>query len=330
MANLGPLTTVFTPSGTGCQSIHIGLESGSSWVQQGTISDCFPSNFLSHNGYYYSPGICPQSFTYACKVGVALSSSTATAATCCPRYVKLHFAEKSERDNVKCGLAEILIDDGSTVDFPVARTGRTAIPMLASQSWHPPVLTSSTGTPIMINTTTAFRTAGEPVYAKGVAVWRAASDPEWPATATPSSTTFMTGSPSLAGLGTTPATTESTPAATASMPTATGSGSDRDSDVLPAQTASPGLSTGGKVGLGVGISAGVLLFVGAVAAAYLLGRRKKHGFRSKPALHPDNGEEKSDLMVPSYELEEQRRVAEMSSQREPAELGGSWHEQSHM
>lgn len=64
------------------------------------------------------------------------------------------------------------------------------------------------------------------------------------------------------------------------------------------------------------------MFTGAVVAAYLLGKRKAH--------RPDDkiggtSEESQDPTVPSYELEEQRRIAEASSEREPAELMSSYH-----
>ncbi|KAI4860522.1 hypothetical protein F4820DRAFT_107046 [Hypoxylon rubiginosum] len=299
MASLGSLTTVFTPSGTGCQSTHIGI-GGATWIQQGTVSDCFPSNFRPQNGYYYSPGICPQSMTYACRVGVGLGSSIITAATCCPSGFTCRVGIETGDPNA-CG---------ST--------------MTSDSSYIVDVLTYSTGSPTKVGTTSAFYRAGNPVFAKGLVVWRAATDAEWPASATAfatlSTTSTPTSSPTLTG-PITPAVTESVPAATS-----TGSlGNSTTSASITVQTASSTSSTEARIGLVVGISLGVLVFIGAVVAAYLFGKRKKHGLRDKPALSVGTSEERQDLTIPNYELEEQRRTVELSSRREPAELMGSDH-----
>ncbi|XXH01991.1 hypothetical protein Hte_008355 [Hypoxylon texense] len=197
--------------------------------------------------------------------------------------------------------------------------------MTLDSSYIVDVLTYSGGSPTKIGTTTAFFAAGNLVYAKGLAVWRAATDAEWPASTTALTTSSLLSTSALASKPTsngpiTSASTESAPTATS-----TGNSGNSTTSVAPTvQTASSRLSTEAQIGLGVGISFGVLVFIGAVGAAYLLGRRKRHGPRDKPAVNMNTDREKRDLAIPSYELEEQRRTVELSSQREPAELMGSY------
>ncbi|KAI0905365.1 hypothetical protein F4823DRAFT_611321 [Ustulina deusta] len=83
--NLGPLTTAYSASGENCNSI---FQTNGGLLEYGTITDsiswCQPPRFVPWGGYYYSPGICPSSYTYAC---FALLGDGGTAATCCPTYV---------------------------------------------------------------------------------------------------------------------------------------------------------------------------------------------------------------------------------------------------
>ncbi|KAI0002792.1 hypothetical protein F4779DRAFT_602809 [Xylariaceae sp. FL0662B] len=306
MANFGPLTTTFTPSGTGCQSIHIGtsLNQGFYWLQQGTVSDCFPSNFHPENDYYYSPGICPQSLTYACSVGVGLGSSIITAATCCPSGFNCR--DRSETDPNAC-ISVMTSDSSFIVD----------------------VLFYETGSPTKIGGTSAFTRAGAMIYAKGLVVWRADTDAEWPASITASAT--LTSSASAA-VTITSTTADRMPAATAGMPITTSADSSRNnttssisSSSTPTQMASPGLSTKTKIGLAIGVSLGALFFFGAVVAAYLLGKRNRRSSQDKTILSDNINREKKNISPPSHELEEQRRIVELTAQREPAELMSSYH-----
>ncbi|OTB08550.1 hypothetical protein M426DRAFT_317173 [Hypoxylon sp. CI-4A] len=90
MTNLGPLTTIFTPSGSDCTSTFIGLLTGNAWLQYGVggaaSSACLPASFEAFEDYFYSPGICPSGYTSACVAQYAPSTGTAseTEATCCP------------------------------------------------------------------------------------------------------------------------------------------------------------------------------------------------------------------------------------------------------
>ncbi|KAI0116211.1 hypothetical protein F4776DRAFT_314475 [Hypoxylon sp. NC0597] len=299
MANLGALTTTYTPSGTGCQSIHIGTTNGITWIQQGTISDCFPSNFKPQDGYYYSPGICMQSYSYAREVNVGGGLSSITAATCCPSG----FVSRPDR---------------STGDPNACLSGLTS-----DSSYVVDVITYVDGSPTKIGTTAVLCRSGDLVFAKGLVVWRASNDIEWPNPISMSSTTTID----------TLTSPSSTPIATASMPVATGADNSIDTGTATfTHTTSPtsdiqntsNLSAGAKAGIGLGVSFGSLLFLGVVAGVYLASRRKDRDTKDDPTLIHNAAGESHFYKMPSYELDEQRRTLEMSAQREPAELMSSY------
>lgn len=79
MTNLGPLTTVFTPSGPDCTSSFIGLLTDNKWLQYGVggaaSSACLPSSFTPFESYYYSPGVCPSGYTSACQAQSLISGT---------------------------------------------------------------------------------------------------------------------------------------------------------------------------------------------------------------------------------------------------------------
>lgn len=86
MTNLGPLTTTFTATGADCQSTYLAANNDNQWIQYGQpdTTQCVPPSFTPFQKYYYSPGICPSGYYYACEAGVGTSS---TQATCCPTLV---------------------------------------------------------------------------------------------------------------------------------------------------------------------------------------------------------------------------------------------------
>ncbi|KAI1768425.1 hypothetical protein GGR53DRAFT_409593, partial [Hypoxylon sp. FL1150] len=226
-----------------------------------------------------------------------LSSSTITAATCCP-------------SGFTCRTGRGTDDPNACISTMTSDTSYLGID----------VLTYSTGSPTKIGTTSAYWPAGELVFAKGLVAWRAATDAQWPTSDTSLSTTItITGS-----LTTGPITS----AAIESIPTATRTDSFVESTrsaTVSAQTASSGLSTQARVGLGVGVSLGTLVIAGAIMAAYQLGKRKTHRSLDNIAVSSSANEGNQDLNIWNYELEEQRRIIEVSSEREPAELMSSYH-----
>jgi hypothetical protein len=161
-------------------------------------------------------------------------------------------------------------------------------------------------------TITGFYTAGDLVFAKGVVVRRASDDPAWSASGSTTSTT-TTAQPSSSG------------GSSSSAPTGTDSGSRTDS----------GLSTGAKAGIGVGVALGVLIIMGAILAAFLIGRRRRRAAQAEAAPgypvqqygdpytqsgEPGTTENKGDYMaVPPAELEEQRTTSELNAHHEPSE-----------
>ncbi|KAI1359350.1 hypothetical protein F5Y08DRAFT_319852 [Xylaria arbuscula] len=171
MANLGPLTTVYVASGTGCHSTHVAIaESERTLIQQGTISDCFPSGFNPDpKSYYYSPGICPQGFTYACSGNVGLPD--VTAATCCPTGFTCRWGVSISDQNPCFSLFKS--DDFLSVD----------------------VLSYKHAIPTSVGTTTMPCWAGGTVFANGLVVRRGAGDREWPIIPTETTVTVTSGDP---------------------------------------------------------------------------------------------------------------------------------------
>lgn len=94
--NLGPLTTTFSaPSHCLSQTfrytrsdIKCGNE-GCGWLHLGNTSDsrCLPSGYHALTGteFFYSPGVCPKSYTAACSNVFTSGSELQTIATCCPK-----------------------------------------------------------------------------------------------------------------------------------------------------------------------------------------------------------------------------------------------------
>lgn len=87
MPNLGALVTTYRPSGASCASFLQVDNPTNGWIQYGEAgsktTSCLPTNFNPQEGLYYSPGICPLGYTYACAAEVERGG--ATEATCCPR-----------------------------------------------------------------------------------------------------------------------------------------------------------------------------------------------------------------------------------------------------
>ncbi|KAI2472291.1 hypothetical protein F4781DRAFT_384045 [Annulohypoxylon bovei var. microspora] len=168
MSNLGPLTTAYSAGGTNCESIYL---TNNDVLVYGTIdaslSSCMPTSFVPWDGNYYSPGICPSGYTYACTAGVG---NGGTAATCCPTSYQCRIGRQSD-DPAACN--SLMLTDSS---FTISK-----------------YVSADSGTVSTI--TTKFYASGNWVFAKGVVVRRASDDPVWdsitptPSTLTKSSTT---------------------------------------------------------------------------------------------------------------------------------------------
>ncbi|KAI1337980.1 hypothetical protein F5Y15DRAFT_425403 [Xylariaceae sp. FL0016] len=67
MANLGPLTTTFTPTGADCTSTFLAIVGQRTALQYGMGNaasvSCEPYNFSPYWSEYYSPGVCPSGYT---------------------------------------------------------------------------------------------------------------------------------------------------------------------------------------------------------------------------------------------------------------------------
>ncbi|KAH8658456.1 hypothetical protein BX600DRAFT_514950 [Xylariales sp. PMI_506] len=107
-------------------------------------------------------------------------------------------------------------------------------------------------------TITQFYASGNSIYANGIVLRRGSDDPTWPGIGDATTTTTLasqdTPSPST-GTG---------------VPTQTGSASSDDTSSPPDD-----LSTGSKVGIGIGVAFGAILVIGILLAAVLIGRRRR-------------------------------------------------------
>lgn len=183
-ANLGALTTTFTPSFGDCfSSIFYGTNSIGDWLQLGvpiTTSSCLPENFGRDASLYYSPGICPSGYSYACTRATTSDANDITIATCCPSG---YYCQTSiEQSQIFACLSS----------FPSAATLT-----VSSFYYIGPGSVDS-------DTTTVTVTSGETVRGYGPIVRRASSDPSWtnvlPAT-TGSSIASASASPGSAATG---------------------------------------------------------------------------------------------------------------------------------
>ena len=92
---VAPLTTKFNPGGSCLNDLYLevtslageaSLPGGYSWIHLGpttSTSACVPSGWAPNA--YFSPGICPESYTLGCDASTHTSGkSTEYRATCCP------------------------------------------------------------------------------------------------------------------------------------------------------------------------------------------------------------------------------------------------------
>ncbi|TDZ53039.1 hypothetical protein CTRI78_v007251 [Colletotrichum trifolii] len=91
--SLGSLTTTFAPAPTCVRADHFWREDRGNkdfYVQQGPpftqAPECFPSGFLPVSTSYYSPGVCPSSYTPACSSTLMQGDQQVTAHVCCPSF----------------------------------------------------------------------------------------------------------------------------------------------------------------------------------------------------------------------------------------------------
>ncbi|KAI1475902.1 hypothetical protein F4774DRAFT_394992 [Daldinia eschscholtzii] len=278
MSNLGPLTTAYQPHGTGCHSIHVGITLDVTFLQHGTTSGCLPPGFQRYDGFYYSPGICPQGYTYACTAGVAVGTSSATAATCCPSSYSCRPRPSDDPNACHSFLA-------------------------SPTTYFVDVLSYSGDFITNLGTTSTYVNNGSEALAKGLVVWRASNDAKWSMSTTSTASSIIT--------------VENTLRTTPDIPTMT---SDAPIPTTQMTHRPDSLSTGAKVGIGIGVSFGVLFFIGAVLAAYMIGRQKNRRMGKLPLLSTDIIERKDESMIRHDQLNEYKGMVEMSAVREPVEI----------
>ncbi|KAK7977040.1 hypothetical protein PG996_003112 [Apiospora saccharicola] len=168
--SIGSLTAPFTPTVTSCSTWFLGQShkhssTNHTWLQLGTVgpaaSNCFPSAYNWFNGYY-SPGVCPHGYEYACSAGIF---ETATVATCCPRC-----------------------QNRLITDLNACITNFASNTYLSIAVWT----TMSDERSEFVSSTTFAQSQGERGWAHGVIVRRAGNDPTWPGDAGASATATAT------------------------------------------------------------------------------------------------------------------------------------------
>ncbi|ROW01431.1 hypothetical protein VPNG_07606 [Cytospora leucostoma] len=294
MTNLGPLTTTYTATGADCQSTFWAANNDNAWIQYGqpATAECVPSKFKPFEGYHYSPGVCPSGYTYACEAGVGTST---TQATCCPTGYECRSGVDRDTDPFACA---------STF---------TSNTYLTVEYYKFTSETGGTGTAVSTSTSSALVTEyiasslGYNVEAYGPIVRRSAGDPEW------STGASVGAAPSGTGqlLGTTAASV-TTPGSAAAATTTSQSGGGGG-----------GLSVGASAGIGVGVGVGCVIFIGSVAAAYVIGKRRRESREKAGALGDGDGDGGGDRGAPAYYRDgvpAPGQAAELNSGWKPAEL----------
>ncbi|KAN0110131.1 hypothetical protein V8E51_006518 [Hyaloscypha variabilis] len=188
--NIGPLTTTFTPSLPTCTSIVNAVNAGANWLALAQDANfCLPSGYNREPQYFYSPGICPSGYDYACTVLPTTKNGVvgSTVATCCP-------------SSYTCG---------------TGRGAGTLEEIYACYQVFPAQTTltiSSTffGSSTVVGSIVTTVTSGQVVFAEGIAIARASTDPAWSTTTsvalnTPSTTPSIvpTTTPQTGSSGTT-------------------------------------------------------------------------------------------------------------------------------
>ncbi|KAI0967410.1 hypothetical protein F4678DRAFT_483026 [Xylaria arbuscula] len=304
MTNLGPLTTDYVPSGSGCNWTYAGITTGATYLQRGTVSDCFPSKYNSYPAFYFSPGICQRGYTYACSGDVGLPG--VTGATCCPTAFTC-IPNLRENEPNACG-SRFAWEGSLSLD----------------------VLSYVGGVPTKVGATTMTYTSGDQVYAKGLEVRRAATDLEWNTSASETGTTTMADTQPSSTATTNPRATGTTTTSgveSQTQFTSTVNTSSAGDSPSGDRTSSDGSSShvGEEIVIIFAVAIVVLLLIiGLLVAVYRCGKRRGR------AIANTNVKQVSDIgqaydgtteqWRSAHELEEQRRIQELRASRDPAEL----------
>ncbi|KAI6084812.1 hypothetical protein F4821DRAFT_242008 [Hypoxylon rubiginosum] len=273
MTNLGPLTTIFTPSGTDCTSTFLGFVDDNGWIQYGVgggaSSACLPTSFKPFASYFYSPGICPSGYTSACQAQISPSTGTAseTEATCCPSAYSCH--DNRSDDPFGC----LSCFDG-TKTFAVSTFFFS---------------TNSAGSTTRIDAgTTTVLIADNCIRAYAPIVHVVAGD-----ILITASTSIPTSSiPTPTQQNDFSATTPTTPIATESS-----------------QPSFSGLSAGAAAGIGIGCGLGAILIIGAIVTIFMRRRKSPAQFEptaQTPSTYQGNKLEQPQVQQHPYELTAER------------------------
>ncbi|KAI1209944.1 uncharacterized protein F4807DRAFT_79302 [Annulohypoxylon truncatum] len=287
MSNLGPLTTVYSASGANCNSIYM---NDNGVLIYGTVSpsssSCFPTSFVPWDDNYYSPGICPSGYTYACTAGVG---NGGTAATCCPISYQCRIGRVSS-DPAAC--ESLMLTDSSYTVSQYISSG--------SETWSSLV--------------TKFYASGNFVFAGGAIVRRASNDPGWYHIDSVSGTVSELATP----------TTSSTTTTNSRVSSGLTQGVTKD-NTGTSTSLSTGAKAGIGIGVSLGVLVIIGIVVTAYLIGKRK-RQAIQGDTSNPSLHGGLGfwdaRQFQTWHVRLAELDEQKGHSELNGEREPVELMG--------
>ncbi|CRG88877.1 hypothetical protein PISL3812_05912 [Talaromyces islandicus] len=276
---VGALTTKFNPAPSCLMDLYLEVTSlpsepsipgGYSWIHLGPTTSkaaCVPSGWAPEA--YYSPGICPASYTLGCDASTHTigKSTTEYRATCCPTGYECRASEDTS------------LYPWATID-PCTVRG-------ADLTWTTAIVTYNTNTPppatLDISVTNYYQ-------ALGVSIRWQESDSLPVQTGPPTSTitttaasststakiTTKTSLPISTSMSTTSHSTSTTVSSSPSTGAPSASTETHSSAPVSEKSSSSGLSTGAKAGVGVGVSiAGILIIFAAVFFFYIRPRRNK-------------------------------------------------------
>ncbi|CAJ2505384.1 Uu.00g127780.m01.CDS01 [Anthostomella pinea] len=207
-------------------------------------ASCFPNVTFPSRSSFYSPGVCPSGYSYACsdKNTYSFGSVTETTVTCCPTFSS--FACNTETEASPWGAIPRAGCIAQLKNIIVSEAQTSIIP--ASQLSDPSVSVDSDGNAIL---------SSPIVNAYGIQVrWQ------------PSDEAVLFGS------GNAPTTSSST-----AFPSQTDSAPE-------SSTAAGGLSTGAIAGIAVGAVLGAAILIGVVAWMLISKRRKRRQERNQDYL----------------------------------------------
>ncbi|KAK0514191.1 hypothetical protein JMJ35_002808 [Cladonia borealis] len=282
-----PLTTIFTPPPS-CLGVitYDGVLFWQNGVSQTGDSNCYPASFHNIYNSYYSPGICPQSWTSASTYPHA-NKPLETAAFCCPSSYFVYSTTSEALVDFAC--ASLIGTDLANV-FSTSMLSPGPLPTS-------PSLETVTQTDIPPGSNT---------------VWADLIQIRWQSTDT-DVMNLMRESEKTAAVGSARLFTASPAATSSTVPSPTPS--SQSNDTTPSSSR---LSTGSKVGIGVSAALNAVLLV-VVALVYFHRRRKSETKNSAADYATEAYKREPGTAIP-VEMDVNNTVELETTPNRPAEM----------